>query len=95
MTTLHLTLKRHWFDMIANGLKTDEYREIKPYWKTRLESRTYDVVRFRNGYSANAPTLVVELRRIFIGHGFPVWGAPINEKVYILRLGTILQMPHL
>jgi hypothetical protein len=36
MNTLHLTLKKKWFDMIASGEKTEEYREIKPYWAARL-----------------------------------------------------------
>ena len=34
--TLHLTLKKKWFDMILSGEKKEEYREIKPYWVTRL-----------------------------------------------------------
>jgi hypothetical protein len=33
---LHLTLKKKWFDMIASGEKTEEYREIKRYWADRL-----------------------------------------------------------
>lgn len=36
MKTLHLTLKKKWFDMIASGEKLEEYRAIKPYWKKRL-----------------------------------------------------------
>lgn len=36
MKTLHLVLKRKWFEMIASGIKTEEYREIKPYWEKRL-----------------------------------------------------------
>jgi len=36
---LHLTLKKKWFDMILSGEKTEEYREIKPYWVTRLCDR--------------------------------------------------------
>jgi hypothetical protein len=34
--TLHLTLKKQWWDMIASGEKLEEYREIKPYWTSRL-----------------------------------------------------------
>ena len=34
--TLHLNLKRKWFDMILNGEKTEEYREIKYYWTSRF-----------------------------------------------------------
>lgn len=36
MKTLHLTLKKKWFDMIASGEKTEEYRELKSYWGVRL-----------------------------------------------------------
>lgn len=36
MKTLDLVLKRKWFEMIASGEKTEEYREIKPYWIQRL-----------------------------------------------------------
>lgn len=36
MNLLKLTLKKKWFDMIASGEKSEEYREIKPYWISRL-----------------------------------------------------------
>ena len=33
---LQLILKRKWFDMISDRIKTEEYREIKPYYLHRL-----------------------------------------------------------
>lgn len=33
---LTLTISKQWFDMIAAGKKTEEYREIKGYWVKRL-----------------------------------------------------------
>jgi len=39
MKTLHLNLKKKWFDMILSGEKKEEYREIKPYWENRLFSK--------------------------------------------------------
>ena len=36
MKTLHLNLKRKWFDMILSGEKKEEYREFKKYWIDRL-----------------------------------------------------------
>ena len=33
---LTLTVSKQWFDMIAAGKKTEEYREIKGYWVKRL-----------------------------------------------------------
>lgn len=39
---LHLTLKKRWFDMIASGEKKEEYREIKPYWVSRLVDELWE-----------------------------------------------------
>lgn len=36
MRTLDLVLKKKWYDMIDSGEKTEEYREIKPYWIKRI-----------------------------------------------------------
>lgn len=36
---LTLTVSKEWFDMIVSGEKTEEYREIKPYWASRLVNR--------------------------------------------------------
>lgn len=33
---LAVTISKHWFDMIAAGEKTEEYREIKAYWVRRI-----------------------------------------------------------
>lgn len=36
MKTLYLILKSEWYNAIFCGQKTEEYREIKPYWIKRL-----------------------------------------------------------
>jgi hypothetical protein len=36
MKILNFTIKKKFFDMILSGEKTEEYREIKPYYWTRL-----------------------------------------------------------
>ena len=36
LKTLHLSLKKEWYNMIESGIKTEEYREIKPFWCKRL-----------------------------------------------------------
>lgn len=44
---LTLSVKKLWFDKIVSGEKTEEYREIKPYWIKRLTTNcevVYDVV---------------------------------------------------
>ena len=43
---LTLTVSKQWFDMIVANEKTEEYREIKPYWVARLfqcNSNIFDV----------------------------------------------------
>ena len=34
--TLHLNLKKKWFDMILSGEKLEEYRETTDYWRSRI-----------------------------------------------------------
>ena len=36
MKILHLSLKKEFYTLIESGVKTEEYREIKPYWEKRL-----------------------------------------------------------
>ena len=45
---LTLTVSKQWFDMIVSGEKTEEYREIKPYWVKRIidVSKLYRVVAY-------------------------------------------------
>ena len=43
---LTITVSKQWFDMIVASEKTEEYREIKPYWIKRLTTNcevAYDV----------------------------------------------------
>jgi len=90
MRILHLTLKKQWFDMIASGKKLEEYRELKPYWHKRLNKK-YDAIKFRNGYSKDAPSLLIELKEILTGLGVLEWGAPAEKRVYILKLGNVIK----
>ena len=39
--TLHLVLKRKWWDMIASGEKREEYRDVCHYWAARLLDSGY------------------------------------------------------
>jgi hypothetical protein len=91
MNILHLTLKKKWFDLIVSGIKKEEYREIKPYWDKRLNKK-YDTICFRNGYAKNSPRTTVQLKEILTGLGIIEWGAPKQERVYILRLGEIIEV---
>ena len=41
---LILTVSKQWFDMIVADEKTEEYREIKPYWVERLFQNNSNIV---------------------------------------------------
>ena len=49
---LDLPLKKEWYNMIESGEKTEEYREIKPYWIKRLTEVKTNILPFsmRNKY---------------------------------------------
>jgi len=36
MANLQLPLKKQWFELTKSGIKTEDYREITPYWVKRL-----------------------------------------------------------
>ena len=40
MSNLQLSLKTKWFEMTKAGIKTEDYREITPYWANRLVENT-------------------------------------------------------
>jgi hypothetical protein len=82
---LHLNLHREPFAAIAARTKRIEYRKRTPFWKIRLENRTYDVIQFRNGYARKAPEMLVEFR------GLRRYGKGRNAY-YAIRLGRILKI---
>ena len=92
---LHLTLKKKWFDLIAQEKKKIEYREIKPYWNKRLTDeipnndlilrKQFDEIHFKNGYSKDAPFMRVE----WLGMGTDIFE---EKDCYAIHLGKILEI---
>lgn len=82
---LHLNLVREFFDAVANGTKTEEYRDRTDFWKTRLEGREYDIIRFRNGYGPDVPEMDVEWKGVekVTRKGLPQ---------YVIKLGKIVSL---
>lgn len=50
MTDLVLPLKACYFNDIRAGTKPEEFRLVTPYWRRRLEGRTYDRIVLTLGY---------------------------------------------
>tara|TARA_B100000586_G_C19860333_1_gene322548 strand:+ start:164 stop:550 length:387 start_codon:yes stop_codon:yes gene_type:complete len=77
---LHLNLYRKYFDEIVSGKKTIEYRDKTPYWTTRLSNKNYDYIYFRNGYSKDAPMMLVEYKGVDITDQFEI---TLGEVLYV------------
>lgn len=54
MKICHLILKYEYYDSIADGRKTVEYRDNTPYWRKRLLDA--DRVTFHRGYTKTTIT---------------------------------------
>ncbi len=77
---LHLVLKYQWYDMIASGIKREEYRDIK--WLKRLQKHNYKKICFHRGYSSTTLTFDIDNIALGIG-GHKDWGAPDYEVLII------------
>lgn len=89
---LILPVKKKWFDMEAEGTKTEEYREITPYWSARIPhsddgSPQWDMLYLRNGYGDGRPTLAV-FGFWNIQEGRPEWGAEPGKVYYTFHIET-------
>lgn len=79
---LILTLKKEWWDKILNGEKTHEYREVKPYWTTRIyynNIQKVHLILFRLGYTKYY--LRAKIKKISIVDGLTT-DLKINKPVY-------------
>ena len=87
MNTLHLVLKSKWYELIEQGEKLEEYREIKPYWEKRL-GVLYDQIIFHYGYTNRK--MVFQCEGVTIGEGKPEWGAAPKTQYFVIKIGKRL-----
>ncbi|MFA5153171.1 MAG: ASCH domain-containing protein [Clostridia bacterium] len=88
MKILHLTLQKKWFDSIATGIKKEEYRKLKSYWKSRFFNKDgsikqFDEIHFKNGYNKNCPFMRIEWK------GLKITKSPV---VFCILLGKVLEI---
>ena len=53
---LVLNLKKEYFEEIKKGRKKEEYRLCTPYWKKRIEGKSFDRIIIKLGYPKNSET---------------------------------------
>src|SRR3990172_4138033 len=95
---LHLTLHKRHFLAILSGKKKEEYRDLSPYYKSRLYRftkgylatystlRHFDIVRFRNGYHRFSPVMDVKVKSIGYGKSKAKWCDGIEKYCFIIKL---------
>lgn len=95
---LTLVLKGKWYDMIARGQKSEEYREAKPYRIKRVMHWLYDprevhVVAFSRGYrKPDMFFIACTSFNTYIGSARPDLGQPQQEhyKIHLLERVKLL-----
>ena len=99
---LVLPIKKKWFDMILSGEKKEEYREIKPYYRSRFKNigilDQYGLptilpaeIIFRNGYSADSPEILAKCTAD-IKTGRQEWGAEPEKEYYVLHIESLVDL---
>lgn len=95
-----LPIQGQWFDLILSGKKTEEYRDLKPYYRTRFRNEGLldendkplpepFTIMLRNGYSRKSRFLTVKVT-LREGRGNPDLGAKPGKICYILEIKKIL-----
>jgi hypothetical protein len=90
--TLKLVLTHKWYDMIESGEKTEEYRDITPYWVRRL-------VKYFSNYShlINQPHLYLSGRfdvefkpytHVQFQRAYPKNPPRMTKAIKSIRIGT-------
>jgi hypothetical protein len=84
------TIEREWLARIVAGTKRVEYREIKPYWTSRLRkvSTPFRLV-LRNGMSPPIPVVTVRIDRVI-----PSPKRRPRKGTYALHIGRVLKVEH-
>lgn len=92
--------------MIVSGEKKEEYREIKPYWKVRLENEMNETnfmlfqkglsarierMFIRNGYGDDRPTAKISVT-VIKGYGNPDWGAEPGKEYFVLKILSVKEL---
>ena len=90
---LRFALKKEWFEKIKNGEKTIEYREIKPYWNTRIRNLYYfnnlpesNQCIFSLGYTKEKLIANIKTIKIVFGENTDLH---IRKNVYAIHLENI------
>jgi hypothetical protein len=88
-------LKPHWISRLVwpeyRHLEKEQLKELIEKGVEVLKYPYYNAILFINGYDANRPRVMVELKKITIGPAKETWHPDYLDDVFILHLGKILK----
>jgi hypothetical protein len=56
-----------------------------------IKANFFECIEFKNGYSKNAPKILVECKGIEVRGGEKEWGAEPGKKYFVIQLGEIIK----
>lgn len=98
--TLYLTLKKPQFEVTSSGEKNIEYRRPSDWIKSRLVGKSYDLIKFTNGYGADKPYFICE----FLGWSLAEPGVHkysnglevfVRSGYFQINLGKVIELGNL
>lgn len=97
---LHLRIDNKSFNSIANGIKKEDYRDVKPFYQKKFKKGikiknnyyhpTEVLICFSDGVGKNRNKILIECNGLKLKTGNPKWGAKAGITYYTLLLGKIL-----
>jgi hypothetical protein len=96
-------IKRYWADRLTyhehheritcvDSLEDEIYRDhSRGLMATGVFKQLFDVVEFKNGYSANAPIIRLKFESVRYGYGHEDWGAEPGKKYFVIKLGERIE----
>lgn len=84
-------ISRHWTSRLVE--KIAEYESEFCIHNIGFEAifKTFDFVRFRNGYRKESPIIYVECRGVDIRTGNHLWGAEMGKEYFVISLGKVIK----
>ena len=84
-----LTLKKQWYDLIEQGIKKEEYRDMSKHWTARIWNHRYEITEVV--FTDYHRQMMFRVESITIGQPKPEWTWNPFRTVFVLHLGERLQ----
>ena len=90
-------VKRYWIQRLCNEIEYETLNDMIQARRILYENRegvfkNFTHIEFKNGYSKDAPTMLVEFKGIRIGKAKPEWSDNWQGEVFAISLGLVTKI---